>query len=50
MHISAFGDALRTPDLRRKIFFTIGLLAVYRLTGHREMLEVLQSLRPRSRS
>ncbi len=31
MHISAFGAALRTPDLRRKIFFTIGLLALYRL-------------------
>ena len=31
MHISAFGAALRTPDLRKKIFFTIGLLAVYRL-------------------
>ena len=31
MHISAFGAALRTPDLRKKIFFTIGMLAVYRL-------------------
>jgi preprotein translocase subunit SecY len=31
MHISAFGDALRTPDLRRKILFTLGLLAIYRL-------------------
>ncbi|MCH9830680.1 MAG: preprotein translocase subunit SecY [Actinomycetia bacterium] len=31
MHISAFGDALRTPDLRKKILFTLGLLAVYRL-------------------
>ncbi len=31
MHISAFGAALRTPDLRKKIFFTIGLLALYRL-------------------
>ena len=31
MHISAFGAALRTPDLRKKILFTIGLLAVYRL-------------------
>ncbi len=31
MHISAFGAALRTPDLRKKILFTLGLLAVFRL-------------------
>ncbi len=31
MHISAFGAALRTPDLRKKIIFTLALLAVYRL-------------------
>ena len=31
MHISAFGAALRTPDLRKKIFFTLSLLALYRL-------------------
>jgi preprotein translocase subunit SecY len=31
VHISAFRDALRTPDLRKKILFTLGLLAVYRL-------------------
>jgi preprotein translocase subunit SecY len=31
VHISAFGAALRTPDLRKKIFFTLGLLALYRL-------------------
>ena len=31
MHISAFGAALRTPDLRRKILFTLGLLGLYRL-------------------
>ncbi len=31
MHISAFGAALRTPDLRKKILFTLGLLAIYRL-------------------
>ncbi|MDP1878866.1 MAG: preprotein translocase subunit SecY, partial [Actinomycetota bacterium] len=31
MHISAFGAALRTPDLRKKIFFTLALLALYRL-------------------
>lgn len=29
--LSAFASALRTPDLRRKIFFTLGILAVYRL-------------------
>ena len=31
MHISAFGAALRTPDLRNKILFTLGLLGLYRL-------------------
>jgi preprotein translocase subunit SecY len=31
VHISAFGAALRTPDLRKKILFTIGLLGLYRL-------------------
>jgi preprotein translocase subunit SecY len=31
VHISAFGAALRTPDLRKKILFTLGLLAIYRL-------------------
>ena len=31
MHICAFGAALRTPDLRKKILFTLGLLALYRL-------------------
>jgi preprotein translocase subunit SecY len=31
VHISAFGAALRTPDLRKKIFFTLALLALYRL-------------------
>jgi preprotein translocase subunit SecY len=29
--LSAFRSALATPDLRKKIFFTIGILAVYRL-------------------
>ncbi|MGA0208467.1 MAG: preprotein translocase subunit SecY [Candidatus Nanopelagicales bacterium] len=29
--MSAFGAALRTPDLRKKILFTLGLLALYRL-------------------
>jgi len=31
VHISAFGAALRTPDLRRKILFSLGLLAIFRL-------------------
>jgi len=31
VHISAFGAALRTPDLRKKILFVLGILAVYRL-------------------
>ncbi len=31
MHISAFGAALRTPDLRKKILFSLGLIALYRL-------------------
>ncbi|MFM8514760.1 MAG: preprotein translocase subunit SecY [Actinomycetota bacterium] len=29
--MSAFGATLRTPDLRKKILFTLGLLALYRL-------------------
>ena len=29
--LSAFASAFRTPDLRRKIFFTLGILAVFRL-------------------
>jgi preprotein translocase subunit SecY len=29
--LSAFVHAFRTPDLRRKIFFTLGVLAVFRL-------------------
>ncbi|MFM8896099.1 MAG: preprotein translocase subunit SecY, partial [Actinomycetales bacterium] len=31
MQISAFGAALRTPDLRKKILFTLGMLAIFRL-------------------
>jgi preprotein translocase subunit SecY len=31
VHISAFGAALRTPDLRKKILFTLALLGLYRL-------------------
>ena len=29
--ISALANALKTPDLRRKIFFTLGIIAVFRL-------------------
>ncbi len=29
--LSAFVNALRTPDLRRKILFTIAILAIFRL-------------------
>jgi len=29
--LSAFWNALRTPDLRRKIFFTLAILAIFRL-------------------
>ena len=29
--LSAFVSALRTPDLRRKILFTLGLVALYRV-------------------
>jgi preprotein translocase subunit SecY len=29
--LSAFGNALKTPDLRRKIFFTLFILALFRL-------------------
>ena len=29
--LSAFGRALRTPDLRRKLGFTLALIVLYRL-------------------
>lgn len=29
--LSAFGRAFRTPDLRRKLLFTLGIIAIYRL-------------------
>ena len=29
--LAAFANAFRTPDLRKKIFFTLGILAVFRL-------------------
>src|SRR5437899_11308907 len=30
----AIANVFRIPDLRRRVFFTLGLLAVYRLGGH----------------
>jgi preprotein translocase subunit SecY len=30
----AFANMFRIPDLRKRVFFTLGLLAVYRLGGH----------------
>src|SRR5215471_679223 len=30
----AFGNIFRVPDLRKRVLFTLGLLAVYRLGGH----------------
>ncbi|HEX8508669.1 MAG TPA: preprotein translocase subunit SecY, partial [Propionibacteriaceae bacterium] len=29
--LSAFANAFRSPDLRKKIFFTLGILAIFRL-------------------
>lgn len=31
MHISAFVSAFRTPDLRRKLLFTLGIIALFRI-------------------
>ena len=31
MHLSAFASAFRTPDLRRKLLFTLGIIAVFRV-------------------
>ncbi|MEZ5117328.1 MAG: preprotein translocase subunit SecY [Candidatus Nanopelagicales bacterium] len=31
MHISAFVSAFRTPDLRKKLLFTLGMIAIFRL-------------------
>src|SRR4051812_47458706 len=30
----AFANIFRVPDLRKRVLFTLGLLAVYRLGGH----------------
>ena len=30
----AIANAFRIPDLRKRLLFTLGLLAVYRLGGH----------------
>ena len=32
--LTAFGRAFKTPDLRRKILFTLGVIALYRLGAH----------------
>ena len=32
--LTAFGRAFRTPDLRRKIFFTLAIVAVYRIGAY----------------
>jgi preprotein translocase subunit SecY len=32
--LTAFGRAFKTPDLRRKILFTLGIIALYRLGAH----------------
>jgi preprotein translocase subunit SecY len=32
--LEAFGNIFRVPDLRKRVLFTLGLLAVYRLGGH----------------
>ena len=31
MQLSAFGSAFRTPDLRKKLLFTLGIIALFRL-------------------
>src|SRR5690349_22551143 len=32
--LDAFANIFRVPDLRKRVLFTLGLLAVYRLGGH----------------
>ena len=32
--LTAFGRAFKTPDLRRKILFTLSIIAIYRLGAH----------------
>ncbi|MBP6997693.1 MAG: preprotein translocase subunit SecY [Phycicoccus sp.] len=32
--LTAFGRAFKTPDLRRKILFTLGIIMIYRLGAH----------------
>jgi len=29
--LSAFAAAFRTPDLRRKLFFTLGIIGIFRI-------------------
>ena len=33
-YFEAFANIFRVPDLRKRLLFTLGLLAVYRLGGH----------------
>ena len=32
--LSAFASAFRTPDLRKKLLFTLGIIVVYRVGTH----------------
>ena len=32
--LTAFGRAFKTPDLRRKILFTLSIITLYRLGAH----------------
>ena len=32
--LTAFGRAFRTPDLRKKLLFTLGIIVLYRLGSH----------------
>ncbi len=48
--LSAFANAFKTPDLRRKIFFTLGVLALFRLgstipTPNVDMVAIDQCMR-----
>ena len=44
---AAVRNMFNVPDLRRRIFFTLGLLAVYRLGAHVTAPFILRSSRPR---
>ena len=32
--VAAFGNVFRIPELKRKVFFTLGILVVYRIGAH----------------